>query len=165
MLQVRQFYYLTAKVLIQTCNGVKHLQVPCWNIGQITSCHSWRDRTVACDATWSHSAAKFPFRRILLSDSALWVQTESRMLVQTACRPADKLPGDLYVTWHRAKHFITRGFKLFFISGLAPVFKYWLLLLHRHCGLVVRVHGCRSGGPGSIPGTTRFSEKKRKENK
>jgi hypothetical protein len=29
----------------------------------------------------------------------------------------------------------------------------------RHCGLVVRVLGYRSGGPGSIPGTTRFSEK------
>jgi hypothetical protein len=25
------------------------------------------------------------------------------------------------------------------------------------CGLVVRVLGYRSGGPGSIPGTTRFS--------
>jgi hypothetical protein len=25
----------------------------------------------------------------------------------------------------------------------------------RLCGLVVRVLGCRSGGPGSIPGTTR----------
>jgi hypothetical protein len=31
------------------------------------------------------------------------------------------------------------------------------------CGLVVRVLGYRSGGQGSIPGTTRFSEKK-KEN-
>jgi hypothetical protein len=30
----------------------------------------------------------------------------------------------------------------------------------RLCGLVVRVLGYRSGGPGSIPGTTRFSEKK-----
>jgi hypothetical protein len=29
-------------------------------------------------------------------------------------------------------------------------------------GLVVRVLGYRFGGPGSIPGTTRFSEKKRK---
>jgi hypothetical protein len=29
----------------------------------------------------------------------------------------------------------------------------------RFCGLVVRVFGYRSGGPGSIPGTTRFSEK------
>jgi hypothetical protein len=27
--------------------------------------------------------------------------------------------------------------------------------LDRLCGLVVRVLGCRSGGPGSIPGTTR----------
>jgi hypothetical protein len=39
----------------------------------------------------------------------------------------------------------------------------------RLCGLVVRVVGYRFGGPGSIPGTTRFSggkkEKKRKENK
>jgi hypothetical protein len=34
----------------------------------------------------------------------------------------------------------------------------------RLCGLVVRVLGYRSGGPGSIPGTTRFSLKK-KENK
>jgi hypothetical protein len=30
------------------------------------------------------------------------------------------------------------------------------------CGLVVRVLGHRSGGPGSIPGTTRFSGKKKK---
>jgi hypothetical protein len=29
------------------------------------------------------------------------------------------------------------------------------------CGLVVRVLGYRSGGPGSIPGTTTFSEKKK----
>jgi hypothetical protein len=28
---------------------------------------------------------------------------------------------------------------------------------------VVRVLGYRSGGPGSIPGTTRFSDEKRKE--
>jgi hypothetical protein len=27
------------------------------------------------------------------------------------------------------------------------------------CGLVVRVPGYRSRGPGSIPGTTKFSEK------
>jgi hypothetical protein len=34
----------------------------------------------------------------------------------------------------------------------------------RLCGLVVRVLGYRSGGPGSIPGTTRFSGEKEKEN-
>jgi hypothetical protein len=34
----------------------------------------------------------------------------------------------------------------------------------RLCGLVVRILGYRSGGPGSIPGTTRFSEEKKKEN-
>jgi hypothetical protein len=31
------------------------------------------------------------------------------------------------------------------------------------CGLVVRVLGYKSGGPGSIPGTTRFTGKKRKK--
>jgi hypothetical protein len=30
---------------------------------------------------------------------------------------------------------------------------------------VVRVLGYRSGGPGSIPGTTRFSEKKKRKEK
>jgi hypothetical protein len=30
--------------------------------------------------------------------------------------------------------------------------------VNRLCGLVVRVLGYRSGGPGSIPRTTRFSE-------
>jgi hypothetical protein len=34
--------------------------------------------------------------------------------------------------------------------------------LDRLCGLVVRVLGHRFGGPGSIPSTTRFSEKKKK---
>jgi hypothetical protein len=34
------------------------------------------------------------------------------------------------------------------------------LLGDRLCCLVVRVLGYRFGGPGSIPGTTRFSEKK-----
>jgi hypothetical protein len=42
------------------------------------------------------------------------------------------------------------------------------MLLHkidRLCGLMVRVLGYRSGGPGSIPGTTRVSDKKeRKKN-
>jgi hypothetical protein len=32
-----------------------------------------------------------------------------------------------------------------------------LVIYDRLCGLVVRVLGYRSGGPGSIPGTTRFS--------
>jgi hypothetical protein len=35
--------------------------------------------------------------------------------------------------------------------------------LDRLCGLVVRVLGYRSGGQGSIPGTSRFFEKKRKK--
>jgi hypothetical protein len=34
-------------------------------------------------------------------------------------------------------------------------FYFVLLFIDRPCGLVVRVLGYRSGGPGSIPGTTR----------
>jgi hypothetical protein len=34
------------------------------------------------------------------------------------------------------------------------------ILIDRLCGLVVRVLGYRSGGPGSIPGTTRRNKKK-----
>jgi hypothetical protein len=35
----------------------------------------------------------------------------------------------------------------------------------RLCDLVVRFLGYRSGDPGSIPGTTRFSEEKKKKRK
>jgi hypothetical protein len=35
--------------------------------------------------------------------------------------------------------------------------------LYRLCGLVVRVLGYKFGGPGSIPGTTRFSEKRQEK--
>jgi hypothetical protein len=51
----------------------------------------------------------------------------------------------------------------FCIFILWPVFLFSLnffpftVFLDRLCGLVVRVLGYRSGGPGSIPGTTRFS--------
>jgi hypothetical protein len=43
----------------------------------------------------------------------------------------------------------------------------YVCMYDRLCGLVARVLGYRSGGPGSIPGTTRFSggeKKERKEN-
>jgi hypothetical protein len=38
--------------------------------------------------------------------------------------------------------------------------KFIVKLPDRLCGLVVRVLGYRSGGPGSIPGTTRKKKKK-----
>jgi hypothetical protein len=34
-----------------------------------------------------------------------------------------------------------------------------VVISDRLCGLVIRVPGYRSRGPGSIPGATRFSEK------
>jgi hypothetical protein len=40
-----------------------------------------------------------------------------------------------------------------------------LQIHHRLCGLVVRVLDYRSGGLGSIPGTARFSEGKKKKGK
>jgi hypothetical protein len=36
---------------------------------------------------------------------------------------------------------------------------YMLKKVDRLCGLVVRVPGYRSSGPGSIPGAAKFSEK------
>jgi hypothetical protein len=33
------------------------------------------------------------------------------------------------------------------------------IFIDRLCGLVVRVPGYRSRGPGSVPGTARFTEK------
>jgi hypothetical protein len=36
---------------------------------------------------------------------------------------------------------------------------FFFFLYERLCGLVARVPGYRSRGPGSVPGATRFSEK------
>jgi hypothetical protein len=43
------------------------------------------------------------------------------------------------------------AFKMIFILNFDIVLYY----IDRLCGLVVRVLGYRSGGPGSIPGTTK----------
>jgi hypothetical protein len=48
--------------------------------------------------------------------------------------------------------------ELFYIN---IYYYYYYYYYGRLCGLVVRVLGYRSGGPGSIPGTTRFSGKKK----
>jgi hypothetical protein len=52
-------------------------------------------------------------------------------------------------------------------NGPTKIIAVVAVTLDRLCGLVVRVSGNRSGGPGSIPGTTRFSggEKKKKKRK
>jgi hypothetical protein len=39
--------------------------------------------------------------------------------------------------------------------GDKKIVRVYMLLVDRLCGLVVRVLGYRSGGPGSIPGTTK----------
>jgi hypothetical protein len=44
-----------------------------------------------------------------------------------------------------------RGFQILVVN----IFVRSWVILDRLCGLVVRVLGYRSGGPGSIPGTTR----------
>jgi hypothetical protein len=45
------------------------------------------------------------------------------------------------------------------LVGLCHFFRSLILDTDRLCGLVVRVPGYRSRGPGSIPYATRFSEK------
>jgi hypothetical protein len=51
--------------------------------------------------------------------------------------------------------------KTFLNLALKPIRESLGEYFDRLCGLVVRVLGYRSGGPGSIPGTTRFSGKKK----
>jgi hypothetical protein len=41
------------------------------------------------------------------------------------------------------------------INSMKNIFKKGKAICDRLCGLVVRVLGYRSGGPGSVPGTTR----------
>jgi hypothetical protein len=48
------------------------------------------------------------------------------------------------------------------MSHLCSILYFIFYGTDRLCGLVVRVLGYRSGGPGSILGTTRFSEEKKK---
>jgi hypothetical protein len=53
------------------------------------------------------------------------------------------------------------------VSFSSLVIRFFVLIWFtwdRLCGLVVRVLGYRFGGPGPIPGTTRFSGEKNKEN-
>jgi hypothetical protein len=51
-------------------------------------------------------------------------------------------------TWHHS-------FILTAPYAVDALFGHTVVLRYRLCGLVVRVLGYRSGGPGSIPGTTR----------
>jgi hypothetical protein len=48
---------------------------------------------------------------------------------------------------------------ILFTANLSYFRSVGTVILDRLCGLVVRVPGYRSRGPGSIPGTTKFSEK------
>jgi hypothetical protein len=65
--------------------------------------------------------------------------------------------------WTMNTFFHTSSSSQMLISNISFRLHYLLLITDRLCGLVVRVLGYRSGGPGSIPGTTRFSEKKKKK--
>jgi hypothetical protein len=65
------------------------------------------------------------------------------------------------------RHFVAQ-FCVLCITGLPLIEKQYVLLIKlshevispdRLCGLVVRVLGYRSGGPGSIPGTIRKQKK------
>jgi hypothetical protein len=49
------------------------------------------------------------------------------------------------------------------LEGVRSIITWNVLISDRLCGLVARVLGYRSGGPGSFPGTTRFSKKEKKK--
>jgi hypothetical protein len=74
------------------------------------------------------------------------------------------IPETIYVVCecylHAFKFDVTLWFFLTFLYNFL-IYIFIRSFPDRLCGLVVRVLGYRSGGPGSIPGTTRFSEKKK----
>jgi hypothetical protein len=59
---------------------------------------------------------------------------------------------NLFVSMHR-KIALTQDRKCSLLNGVNVLV--WFVSIGRLCGLVVRVLGYRSGGPSSIPGTTR----------
>jgi hypothetical protein len=69
------------------------------------------------------------------------------------CSDNEELPSESLSLYK----FIERGFWncLFAILSRGPLITYCELHVDRLCGLVVRVLGYRSGGSGSIPGTTK----------
>jgi hypothetical protein len=86
------------------------------------------------------------------SEDTLWPESASALY-----RPSDNILSLLYVS-HR-KQFGRRVWicrRIFLYVQRRLQFKTMLPEVLDHlCGLVVRVLGYRSGGPGSIPGTTR----------
>jgi hypothetical protein len=49
--------------------------------------------------------------------------------------------------------------RFFYFLFILFIYFFFFAICIRLCGLLVRVSGCRSRGPGSIPGSTRLSEK------
>jgi glycerol uptake facilitator-like aquaporin len=81
---------------------------------------------------------------------------------QTETEPSNKIL-QCFVTSERREDFLEQIFNEMVITTRWPAEIFWLMkyiticfmLGDRLCGLVVRVLGYRSGGPGSIPGNTR----------
>jgi hypothetical protein len=65
------------------------------------------------------------------------------------------IPGIHHLKKMKCKLLYTAGIYRRFYSVALLNLLYYLLPTDRLCGLVVRVLGYSSGGPGSIPGTTR----------
>jgi hypothetical protein len=99
------------------------------------------------------------------------VTEKSKALVSTENKSLFEI---LYRVWIEAlwrNNYMTSGNRMLCLMGATSlnsthkiqIFDIALLHEDRLCGLVVRVLGYRSGGSGSIPGATRFSERKKKE--
>jgi hypothetical protein len=76
------------------------------------------------------------------------------------CRPTYRTAQDWKGIYHKDRYPVAQmqiNITILDIQGKVQI------CCDRLCGLVVRVLGYRSGGPGSIPGTTTFSGKKKRK--
>jgi cellulose synthase/poly-beta-1,6-N-acetylglucosamine synthase-like glycosyltransferase len=99
---------------------------------------------------------------------SLLFKTDFKLLSDAMSLPAKILSCQFFYSFSRSVSslliFIYLSMYLFFVTsiftqlGFSSNISFISFLCHL-CGLVVRVPGYRSRGPGSVPGATRFSEK------
>jgi hypothetical protein len=78
----------------------------------------------------------------------------SKLVLQHGSHKATVTVASAFLGWYHAA-----AMHVFSFMGLLVKFVSYSGACHLLCGLVVRVPGYRPRGLGSIPGTTRFSEK------
>jgi hypothetical protein len=71
----------------------------------------------------------------------------------------------IYITFKCKYYYYFLRQKMCRLDTMNHISTFMTHIYDRLCGLMVRVLGYRSGGPGSIPGTTMFSEERKKKKK